>query len=318
MYFNNPIYLLLLLLLIPIVCQFIKLYNKFKHKIRFDNYLPTSKARCIVFGIKFLAFVILILGLADLVWVRNINQPVYKNVRLFFLVDVSNSMIYANDIKPNRLEAVKTEVGKFILSLDGNYEIAIIPFSGVPNIYYCPLTTNHTAYNMIKMLSRNDCPALGTNIDLAIRETTPFLKDTGLNIMVLLTDGGREEADVIEKTELYKTIASYKNTKIYTVGVGGKSPALLTKNKAPLIEEGKIAYSQLYEEILKDIAIRGKGEYIYFSGSELTSFLKDVMISNRILDNYVQVSKKENISYYLFALSSLLFLIGALWNYKIL
>ena len=109
MKFENPNYFWLCLLIIPIVVVFARcvlLFNKFTYSNAYSN-IPSWKRRYLSYFLQVLSLLVLILGLTDPYILHKTKQKEYKDIRLIFVVDVSRSMVYAEDILPNRLASTK-------------------------------------------------------------------------------------------------------------------------------------------------------------------------------------------------------------------
>jgi Ca-activated chloride channel family protein len=330
MNFESLKYLWLLLLVPPLAYLMARswsLFGKFENspKMGLFSYAserPSWAARWIVGFMRAAALSLIIVGLADPYVMRPTKEVRYKDVRIFYLMDVSGSMQYAEDVKPNRLVAVRGETARFMKSLDGNYETSIIPFAGSANPYYCPLTASPRVYvPLMERIGPDAAPTLGTDmtaafdvLEEAIRRDK--LDETGVNVIFLITDGGKEEADAtnrIKLNELVTKLAS-KNCRINVIGVGGREPAPLIRRDrqgsyvGPVLEEGQPATSQLDEEILMQLAESGKGNYIRFeSENQLYTFLDVSLKENRVVSEGDIVYKKVTLQCYLFATAALLF-----------
>lgn len=296
----------------------------------FGSKIPSWHTRIWIAIAKLFAMAIIITGLTEPYINRPVSEPKYKNVRIFILMDVSGSMAYAEDVQPNRLEAVRKEVIKFYNKLDGNYEVSVIPFAGSPNPYYCPLTYSKSVFiPLMEKIGLDSAPTLGTNIAAAFDALKEQIKkdkldESGVNVVVLITDGGKEEADAANRIKLFQAVNQMadKNSKVYVVGVGGGEPAVLVKRdrKGAFIEyvkeDDKIAYSDLDEEILKQVAAQGKGDYLHFDkGDQLEPFLSEVLKENRIADESGSVVyKKLAIQPYLFAAAAVLLWLSFIAN----
>lgn len=305
MNFDNLSAFWLFLLLIPIICLIIRsmLINRsFKNNksyefFSFNSKLPYTSFRIFVNILFLLVFSLVIIGLAD-PYVKILDSNIkYQNIRLFFLVDVSGSMIYAEDILPNRISAIKKELKEFYKSLDGEYEVSIIPFAGTPNPYYCPLTyKSNVILPLIDSLDNESAPAAGTDISavvVSLRETIlkEKLNKNGINLVILLSDGGREEFDANNKNSLFGSISKLtNNSKFYVVGVGGDkaTPLIRRASNGGFVDyikesDGKVSTSLIDEVGLKNIAQRGNGNYIRFDREGiLAEFLNDAIRENRV------------------------------------
>ncbi len=285
---------------------------------------PSLFTRIIIGLTRLLAIATIIIGLAE----PSINIPTqeikYKDIRLFFLMDVSGSMLYAEDVKPNRLVAVRNEIVAFMKKLEGNYETSIIPFAGTANPYYCPLTYSSNIYTtLMEKLGPEAAPTNGTNMTAAFLVLEKAVKE-GVNIVFLVTDGGKEEADATNRVELNKLIHKLDNCFVHTVGVGGIEPCPLIKRSrsGAFIEyakedDGRIATSRLDEDILKQIAENGRGTYLHFEeNKQLSQFLDKAVKENRVAGIGEINYKRLSVQHYCFAIAALLFWCCFLVNYK--
>jgi Ca-activated chloride channel family protein len=332
MYFDSPQCLWLLLALPPLAALMIwawRAFRKFENSPKmglfsYGSNRPSWFVRVLIGSLRILALATIVLAVAE-PYIRIPSQEVkYENVRLFFLVDVSGSMQYAEDVKPNRLVAVRKETAEFLKQQNGSYETSVIPFAGHANAYYCPLTYSPSVYlPLIEKLGPDSAPTLGTDITAAFAALEQALKrdklyDTGVNVVVLITDGGKEEADATNRHKLGNMVRdmSSKNCRINVVGVGGSEPCPLVRRdrKGNFVDyvrdsdTGAVAKSELDEEILKQLATAGKGNYLRFQeGNQLYKFLDDTLKENRVVGTGNIVYKKVTLQSYLFATAALLF-----------
>lgn len=335
--FDNPLMFYLMLGLPIIGWLFVIAWRHFRKfqaspqmgAFVFGSDMPSWRTRIVIAGLKLTALVLVITGLTEPYVNKKVTEPKYKNVRIFFLLDVSGSMVYAEDVKPNRLTAVRSEVLRFYNKLDGNYEVSLIPFAGSANPYYCPLTYSKSVFvPLMERVGPESAPTLGTDIPSAFdalkqQIAKDKLDESGINIVVLITDGGKEEADATNRIKLSQVVSemSNKNSKVYVVGVGGSEPTALIKRDRRggfidyVKEDDKIAYSELDEEILKQVAAQGKGEYLHFEqDNQLEPFLAVVLRENRIADKGNIVYKKEHIECYLYAAAAALLWLSFIAN----
>jgi Ca-activated chloride channel family protein len=173
----------------------------------------------------------------------------------------------------------------------------------------------------------------GTNIAAAIEAFNNIivkeykLDQSGVNLVILLSDGGKEEAlatDRIKLLNIVKNLGS-KNFKFFTVGVGGKEAAPLIErdNKGNFInyvkdDLGKAAYSKLDEEILEGVAKAGKGRYFNFQvKDELVGFLDGVIKENRTAGGIDISYKKYYLQAWLFAFAAVLLFFANILNRRV-
>lgn len=307
MQFDNPSYLWLLLVIIPISLLFfnsIRLFRKFERSMAEEFFayssFPSWFRRSICCCAYLTLLTILILGLAEPYVMVDAKDKEYKDIRLIFVLDVSRSMVYAEDVAPNRMEAMKKHVKDFYLKLDGVYECSILPFAGETNPYFCPLTKSRASFvGMMDELDWRSAPTLGTDLTKAMESVRDVyvkqdkIDKSGFNIVILISDGGKEESVATNKIQLLKVsreLAS-KNFKIYTVGVGGDKPCPLVMRDAKgsftgyvLDDSKRIATSQLDEEILRQLAEIGHGKYYSLNASAALALdLKEIVTDNQAL-----------------------------------
>jgi len=329
MYFENSLFLLAFLLLPICVLFFFFCLKKFSN-IKYAGNLPSYKQRIIFGFFRILVLVFIILGISNPFFELMVKQDKYEKIRIFFLLDVSKSMIYANDLIPNRLEATKNEIIRFYNDIGNGYAVSLIPFAGMPNSFYCPLIYNSSLFlSMVSNCTPSVAPAAGTNLTAVTVAVEDYIKRNklsgdGVNLIVFLTDGGKEEAAFTDREKLFSIISSLSssNSKVYCLGVGGKDkiPLINRDEEGNFIDyikdaEGQISYSQLDEGILQEIASAGKGQYKYFGQSgELFGFLEGIVKNNSVVTDEYFITKKIYLQPYLFALASVLVFLGIMAN----
>lgn len=315
----------LFLIILPLcaaICWAVYKFSKFDTLYDFLAYsnIPTWRRRILAYLLYVLAISTCVVGLTEPYIYINVKDKEYSNVRIIFVIDVSRSMVFAEDVPPNRLESVRKEVKGFYESLDGVYECSILPFAGDVNPYFCPFTVNKTSFlNMLSELDWRTAPTLGTDITSAMEAIKDIyikkdkIDKSGINIVVLLSDGGKEEALATNRIKLLQVTRELagKNFKIYVVGVGSDKAAPLTirDSKGGFIgyitdDNKKIMTSLLDEEILKQIAEYGNGQY-YNLNSSTTLFydLKQVINENRKLVSGKMKLGKLYLQEYLFSVT---------------
>lgn len=282
--------------------------------------IPTWKRRISSYVCYVIAMSLAILALAEPYIYVKTKYRQYDDIRLIFVVDVSRSMVYAEDVPPNRLEATKQEIKKFYTSLDGVYESSILPFAGDTNPYFCPLTHNQNSFlETLEQLDWRSAPALGTDLSKAVEAINEIyikkdrIDKSGLNIIVLLSDGGREEALATNRArvlQLTRALAA-KNFKFYTVGVGSDKPAplIVRDSKGNFIEyimdeRNQISTSLMDEEILRQIADYGNGKYYALNASKTLAYdLQQVLEENRKVVSEKTKLEKLALHPYLFSVT---------------
>ncbi len=324
-----------LLLCLPIVCflfiyswiVFSRFINSPKANIfKFNSNLPTLRTR-IISGVMFvLSLALIIFGLAKPYYLKTVSKKEYPNVRIIFLLDVSLSMSFAEDVKPNRLVAAKEWVGDFYKSLDGIYDVALVPFAGDPNTFYCPPSRNYSAFlALLEEVNFESVMSPGTDLANVFSAIKSFGKNE-FNLIVVLSDGGKEDGFLVNRALLQKEISNLvqKGFQIHSLGIGDRLVTPLIKrdqsgNPAGFMTDnnGKTLYSQLDEDVLKNISSQGNGVYRNFSQKEeLSKILSEIIFKNRKAGkdqiNYVSVF----IYHWFFALAAIIIFTISILNVK--
>jgi Ca-activated chloride channel family protein len=339
MHFDRPIAFWFLILLLPILGSLIwaiTVLRKLNEVPDLNDFLaysniPAWRRRIFVYVAYFVAITACMVAFAEPYVYISAKDKEYSNIRIIFVVDVSRSMVYAEDVPPNRLEATRKQIRDFYTSLDGIYECSILPFAGDVNPYFCPFTrTKLSFFGALDELDWRSAPTLGTDLTKAMEaiQNIYIKKDkidkSGLNIVILLSDGGKEEALATNRIKLLQITRelSSKNFKIYTVGVGsGKAaPLIVRDSKGGFVRyitdnNNQIATSQLDEEILKQIADNGNGTYYSLNASTaLSSDLDKVIKENRKLVSEKTKLEKLYLQPYLFSVTVCLLMLCLLLN----
>lgn len=295
------------------------------------SHIPTWRRRIFVYAAYIVALSSCFLGLTNPYIYVEAKDKEYNNIRLIFLVDVSRSMVYAEDISPNRLDATKKELKKFYTSLDGLYECSILPFAGDVNPYFCPLTTSRISFlGMLDEMDWRSAPTLGTDLTKAIEAINEVyikkdkIDQDGLNIVILFSDGGKEEAMATNRVKLLSLTQQLatKNFKFYTVGVGGDqaTPLIVRDSKGGFVryitdEHNHIATSLMDEEILKQISETGNGKYYHLNASKVLTYDLDNIIKDaRKLVSEKSKQEKFYLQHYLFSVTVCLLFLCLLSN----
>ncbi len=259
-------YLLYLLLLIPIFVYFY--IRKFKTNVAEINF-PSLK---ILEGAKktlrerlvHLPFTLKMLSLAFLIVAAarpqtfSTGENVYtEGIDIVMLLDISGSML-AEDFKPNRLEAAKKVIDKFIQGRK-NDRIGLVIFAR-ESFTQCPLTIDYSVLRELLKQIKSGMLEDGTAIGIAIANGVNRLKDSKSKskIMILLTDGVNNAGEIDPITAAQ--IAKDYGIRIYTVGVGtrGKAPYPFM---TPFGKQYQMVPVEIDENTLRQIAQITGGKY---------------------------------------------------------
>ena len=228
-----------------------------------------------------LAIGFIIVGLANPLMGTRLEDVKQEGVDLFIALDVSLSM-KAEDVKPNRLEKAKYEIGNLVRRLSGD-RIGLIVFSGQSYVQF-PLTTDYSAANLfLDVVDVESVPdpgtAIGSAISLALKSFDWEAQTQ--KVLVIITDGENNEGDATALAEE----AAKKGVLIYTIGMGSPTgvPIPLYDGNGRQTDfkrdrSGNIVLTKLDQATLEKIAANGNGKYYQASNAqdELDAIYKDI------------------------------------------
>ncbi|MBA2463034.1 MAG: VWA domain-containing protein [Actinobacteria bacterium] len=202
MSFGSPLLLLGLLLLVLVVAAYVYVgRRRNRYAVRFTNLevlasvaeSASSWSRHAPLALFLLALTALLVGVARPNMMRTVNQPV---ATVILVIDTSGSM-FAEDVRPTRLEAAQKVVRDFVLDLPERYRVGVVAFSGQPELV-APVTDDHEiAIESLNYLF----PQRGTAIGDAIARAVEVGRAATANAppgeraitIVLLSDGTQTE-----------------------------------------------------------------------------------------------------------------------------
>ena len=252
------------------------------------------------------AIVFLIIALANPQYGKGETKAVSEGIEIMIALDISNSM-RALDLDPqrDRLKLAKMAIEKVLSNLHGD-KVGIVLFAGDAFVQV-PLTVD---YSLAKMFLSSVRPEMmsnqGTAIGLAIEKCmASFDFENGINkSIIVISDGEDHEYSAIEAAQA----ALEKNVIISTVGMGK-----LTGTPIPDYQNGRIVgmkkdfqgntvTTKLNEQMLKDIAENGGGEYTRAQGSyvNLTGLLESIRkIEKTELESKLYTDYKDQFQWFL-------------------
>lgn len=202
-----------------------------------------------------------------------------EGVDIVFAIDVSKSML-AEDIAPNRLEKSKRLVSEIINQLASD-RIGIIAYAGqaFPQL---PITTDYGAAKMfLQSMNTDMLSSQGTAINEALELAASYFDDDEqTNRVLFLISDGEDHSTGSTSNAVEKAVN--EGIRVFTVGVGKSSGAPIPIKKNGIVEslkkdsQGEVVITKLNEEILREIAKNGNGEYINGSNTEeAVEFIKN-------------------------------------------
>ena len=127
-------------------------------------------------------------------WSRpsGVDRVPRERATIVLVLDVSQSMA-AQDVKPNRLDAAKTEAKNFVASLPAQYNVALVSLSGNPASRMPPTQDRGQVNRAIDALTLQDSTAIGDalNVAMSTLQSAPKAQDGSVppGAIVLLSDG---------------------------------------------------------------------------------------------------------------------------------
>jgi Ca-activated chloride channel family protein len=317
MSFNNPEYLYLLLLLLPVLAWYIfKQYqadaslqiSDLQRLVKSSEKLSTKLLFHTPFLLRFLAITLLIIVVARPTLSNSIRNETTEGIDIVLAMDISGTML-AEDLRPNRLEAAKRVATEFIVERP-NDNIGLVVFAG-ESFTQCPLTTDHAVlvnlFSGIKYGIIED----GTAIGMGLANAVSRIKDSKAKskVVILLTDGSNNAGEIAPLTaaEIAKTFG----VRVYTIGVGTRGMA-----RYPVQTPVGIRYQDMPvdidEDMLRQIANMTGGRYFRATDNENLKAIYteiDQMEKTKIA---VKEYKKKTEIYLPFAVVAFLLLVAEL------
>ena len=191
-----------------------------------------------------------------------------KGIDIVMAIDVSSSML-AQDLKPNRLSALKNVAGDFIDQRRSD-RIGLVIYAG-ESYTKTPITSDkRIVKNALNEIRYDGIINDGTAIGMGLATAVNRLKDSRAKskVIILLTDGVNNSGFIDPK--IATELAVEFQIKTYTIGLGSNGNA-----RAPIgiLPNGKFQYGitkvEIDEELLQSIATDTGG--LYFRATDNTS-----------------------------------------------
>ena len=267
-YFANPYYLWLLLALPLVVGWYvytrkhtqpvlkISSLNGFQQK---SSFLATLQPLLFFLRILSLALIVMALARPQTMDVST-RTKTNKGIDIVMAIDVSSSML-AQDLKPNRLTALKQVAASFIDDRISD-RIGLVIYAG-ESYAKTPITSDRAIVkNTLREIQFEGLIEDGTAIGMGLATSVNRLKDSRAKskVIILLTDGVNNSGFVDPK--IASELAIEYEIKTYTIGLGSNGTA-----RAPvgLLPNGQFQYGmtkvEIDEDLLKNIAKNTGGLY---------------------------------------------------------
>jgi len=316
MKFNNPEYLWLLLILIPLVLWYI--FKQFKSDASMQisttepfSKMPKSRKHYLfhlLFLLRMLVVILLILVIARPQLSNHFQTETTEGIDIMLSLDISGTML-AEDLRPNRLEAAKNVATEFVSSRP-NDNIGLVVFAG-ESFTQCPLTNDHAVLVNLFQGVQYGMIEDGTAIGLGLANAVSRIKDSQAKskVIILLTDGSNNAGDVAPLTAA--EIAQSFGIRVYTIGVGTRGVA-----PYPVQTPVGIRYQDLPvdidEDMLREVASLTGGQYFRATDTNnLKSIYQEIDQLEKTKLSVRQYSKKNEV-YLPFLLAAFFLLLAEL------
>lgn len=315
MEFKNPIFFLLLLLLVPYIVWYIMKYKSSLPSMKVPDTTKYAKVpktfRIYLMHVPFLLR-LAVLTLVVCILARPQSKHTWSDtdvegIDIMLAVDVSTSML-AQDFKPNRVEALKAIAQTFI-DKRPNDNIGLTMFAGEAYTQ-CPLTVDHAV--LMNLYNSADCNMAsrgiiddGTAIGDGIMNSILRLKESEAKskVIILLTDGVNNRGNISPLTSA--EIAKKYGIRIYTIGIGRNGMA-----PYPIPTGGTVMLPvEIDEQMMNQISKATGGQYFRAqNNSQLDAIYQDIDKMERTKFSVKQFSRRNEL-YMPFAFAAMVLLV---------
>ncbi len=310
--FANPLFLFLLILLIPLILWYLFNHNRITSSLRVSDTESLNKLsgtwkvmmRHLVFYFRILGLACLIVALARPQSSNSMRNVTNEGIDIIIALDISGSML-SLDFSPNRIEAAKDLAIKFI-SGRPNDRIGLVIFSS-ESFTQCPLTTDHAVLiNLFKDV-KSGMIEDGTAIGLGLATAVSRLKDSDSKskVIILLTDGVNNTGSITPLTAA--EIARTFGIRVYTIGIGTQGMAPYPVSTPFGIQYQNIPV-EIDEAVLTKIAEMTNGKYFRATNNQkLQVIYNEIDKLEKSKINVTEYTKRKD-EYFWFAIAGLFFI----------
>lgn len=274
--FANPEYLWLLMLLIPLSIWYFYRGKQLQARLTLSSLEGFNASSSLIvqwypvlFVFRLLALGLIVLGIARPQTVDvSTRTKTNKGIDIVMAIDISSSML-AQDLKPNRLKALKNVASDFVNQRQ-NDRIGLVIYAG-ESYTKTPITSDkRIVQNALNEIRFDGVINDGTAIGMGLATSVNRLKDSRAKskVIILLTDGVNNSGFIDPK--IAAELAVEFQIKTYTIGLGSNGNA-----RAPIgiLPNGKFQYGitkvEIDETLLQSIADETGG--LYFRATDNSS-----------------------------------------------
>ena len=221
----------------------------------------------------------LVIALARPQYGTRVDTRKRSGIEAIIAMDVSNSML-AEDVRPNRLEKAKMMVSNLVDNMTDD-KIGLIVYAGQAYVQL-PITSDYVSAKMfLETISPSMIEMQGTDIAAAISlASNSFTSQQGVSRAIfVITDGEDNEGGAVEAAKA----AAQKGIHVYMLGVGSPAGAPIPipgTGQYIIDNEGNTVVSRLNEDMCREIANAGNGNYIYVDNSSSAQKKLDKYVEN--------------------------------------
>ena len=234
-----------------------------------------AKLRPLLFVLRLLAISAIIVAMTR---PRTVDESTKiktsQGIDIVMAIDVSASML-ARDLKPNRLEALKTVAARFI-NARPNDRIGLVEYAG-ESYTKTPLTSDKAiVLSSLKSIVYNTVIEGGTAIGSGLATSVNRLKESRAKskVIILLTDGVNNTGYIDPK--IASEFAVEFGIKVYTIGLGSNG---LASSPIGMRPDGRFQYGNVQvnidEVLLKEISKITGGQYFRATSATKLSEIYD-------------------------------------------
>lgn len=230
----------------------------------FDNFKTKSfksKLYPLLNTLRIISIALVIIALSRPQEISNSSRTkTSSGIDIVIAVDISSSML-AQDLKPNRLEALKSVASEFINDRI-NDRIGLVIYAG-ESYTKTPVTSDkEVVINSLTEISFDGIIDDGTAIGMGLATSVNRLKDSKAKskVIIILTDGVNNSGFIDPSTAA--DLASTYGIKTYTIGLGtngnARAPVALNPNGSFRFGITKV---EIDEDLLNEVADKTGGKY---------------------------------------------------------
>ncbi len=249
-----------------------------------------AKTRPVLWILRLFSIAALIVALARPQIAETSTQTkTNKGIDIMMAIDISSSML-AQDLKPNRLQALKKVAANFV-SDRLNDRIGLVVYAG-ESYTKTPITSDkQVVQSALREIDYEGVISDGTAIGMGLATSVNRIKDSKAKskVIILLTDGVNNSGFIDPKTAA--DLAASFGIKTYTIGLGSngnaRAPIALNPNGSFRFGMTKV---EIDEPLLKSIATQTGGKYFRATNNKKLAEIYDEI-------NKLEKSDVEEIRY---------------------